>query len=593
MIVTMEISKTVKYIMVQALVFCLLMFSGDIRLSSQSRKSYDELSRNMEQAIRFYHNGQDNDAMDRFMDILVKGTPSEKSLANEYISKITLRMSSGVSYPGNSSSKSSAAPEPAGDSDSVKNYSDTQAPPVPLGMKQVDSYEAHNSEERKELINKRIEAKIAEIRNSVLLKLNRSGAVKICMEKNTPKAIALNSEYLFSKGTAFKDGSTQILSDIAGLLFAMEKTHCLILPEGAIDGDAKVINIRRALALNSYLTERGISPSRLDVNLIGSDIDLPSNLRDISGLVIIFNDDTAFNLEPSKKSDNKGPQISLGIFPTSIATYENEGAIIEFSVFKTPFGSPTWKFQIFQLRNDKSMFLVREINGHGEQYHQSFWNGKKDFFGEAYPSGQYVFSLRAANAEGKESVMRKLLLLKEGQGKKTSVKVKSKSISPKPAEEKAKPKKENRYAFQKSKTRGESYKNRPKAALKSGGKPESSSQISDTLNKKAIEKQTEFISHVSYKIYFKSGSNTITSNSRKKLLQVADTMNYYPTARIELIGYAYSGEPNSEAMAQSRANFVVSQLSEKYGIKKSRIDATTRIAEVPKSIVEIKMLGNN
>ena len=31
----------------------------------------------MEQAIRLYHEGQDTEAMDRFMQILVKGTPSE------------------------------------------------------------------------------------------------------------------------------------------------------------------------------------------------------------------------------------------------------------------------------------------------------------------------------------------------------------------------------------------------------------------------------------------------------------------------------------------------------------------------------------
>ncbi|MCK4936067.1 MAG: hypothetical protein KAR84_04375 [Elusimicrobiales bacterium] len=592
----MRISKIVKYVFVQTLVCFLLVFSGDIRLNSQSRKSYDGLSRSMEQAIRLYHDGQDNEAMDRFMDIMIKGTPSEKALANEYISKITLRVNSGVSYPGRpasqASSLSSPAISPASGSNSIKAYSaPSQASSVPLGMKQADSYAAHNSEERRELINKKIKSKIKEIRSSVLLRLNKSKAVKIYTEQGAVKALSLNTKYLFSKSTAFKHGSTKILSDIAGLIFAMGKSHCLILPEGTIEGDAKIINIRRALALNSYLTERGVSSSRLDVNLIGSDIELPSKLRDIRGLVILFDNDTVFNLEPPKDMKNKGPQISLGIFPTAMATYENEGAIIEFSIFKTAFGSPTWKFQIFQLRDDKSMFLVKEISGHGEQYRQSFWNGKKDFFGEPYSPGQYIFSLRATNAEGKESVMRRLLLLKDALGKKKAVRVKSKNISSKYSR-KPKVEKGNRYASQNIKTRGSSYKSRPKAGLKAEANL-SRAKVSKTAPKEEIEKQTEFIGHVSYKIYFKSGSNTITSNSRKKLLQVADTMNYYPMARIELIGYAYSGEPNSEAMAQSRANFVVSQLSGKYGIKKSRIDVTTRIVEVPKSIVEIKMLGNN
>ena len=50
----------------------------------------------MEQAIRLYHEGEDTEAMDRLMAILVRGTPSEKALANEYITKITLRMNTGV-----------------------------------------------------------------------------------------------------------------------------------------------------------------------------------------------------------------------------------------------------------------------------------------------------------------------------------------------------------------------------------------------------------------------------------------------------------------------------------------------------------------
>ena len=142
----MRISKIMKYVFVQTLICSLLIFSGDIRLSSQSRKSYEGLSRNMEQAIRLYHNGQDNEAMDRFMDILIKGTPSEKSLANDYISKITLRMNSGVSYPGSPAAQTAPAANPA----RASGYSaPSQTSSVPLGMKQIDHYarsEEHTSE---------------------------------------------------------------------------------------------------------------------------------------------------------------------------------------------------------------------------------------------------------------------------------------------------------------------------------------------------------------------------------------------------------------------------------------------------------------
>ena len=62
-------------------------------------------------------------------------------------------------------------------------------------------------------------------------------------------------------------------------------------------------------------------------------------------------------------------------------------------------------------------------------------------------------------------------------------------------------------------------------------------------------------------------------------------------AKIKLIGYAYSGEANSETMAQNRVNYVSMRLSSKYKIEKDRMDISTQISDAPKSIVEIKMLG--
>src|SRR5665213_456601 len=50
------------------------------------------LSRPMRTAIHFYEQGDDMQAMDRFMEILTKGDPTERSMANEYINLITHRM---------------------------------------------------------------------------------------------------------------------------------------------------------------------------------------------------------------------------------------------------------------------------------------------------------------------------------------------------------------------------------------------------------------------------------------------------------------------------------------------------------------------
>ena len=53
------------------------------------------LSRPMRIAVHFYETGEDIQAMDRFMEILTKGDPSVRSMANEYINLITHRMNSG------------------------------------------------------------------------------------------------------------------------------------------------------------------------------------------------------------------------------------------------------------------------------------------------------------------------------------------------------------------------------------------------------------------------------------------------------------------------------------------------------------------
>ncbi len=564
-------------------IVCLLIFASGAMVGGYDRgkKNRSGISRNMEQAIRLYEAGQDNAAMDRFMDILMKGTPSEKALANEYISKITLRMNAGgLNYPG------ARGEEEAGISDihkeeevsGSKQQADEEYYKVPLGERVPGP---KISPQSRKVARIKIREKIKEIRQGVLLKLNDKKGVKIYMQKEMPQAVSLDARTLFGKGTAFNEKAPQLLSLLAGLIFSMGRSHCLILPEGSIEGDVKIMNIRRALALNSYLIERGVSAARLDVNLIGSDINLPGNLRNIKGMILLFNHNLVPKLQPPEKSDKNKPQISMGIYPTSIRTYKNEGAIVEFAVYETLYAQPTWRFQIFQVRDKKTMFLIQEISQTGAAYRQTFWNGRKDFFGEAYPPGQYIFSLTAKDAQGRESVIRKLILIKPKPGSETrKLKVSQTTIK----KRKSSPVK---GAGKWAKYSKQGTRNSPRT-LKKVVKNKS---LPSKKSPKTQRKKETFTSHVTYKIYFRSGARSITDSSEKKLLQVADNMNFYPMSKIKIIGYAYSGEPNSNVLAQERVNFIITRLSAKYGIEKSRIKADTAVSEVPINMVEIKMLG--
>ncbi|MBI4655418.1 MAG: OmpA family protein [Elusimicrobia bacterium] len=581
--------------------FILMFFYGDIISSQTGSRGGPRLSRSMEQAIQLYNEGEDNDAMNRFMDILVKGSPAEKALANEYINKITLRMNTGL-IPVKDAAD--AVPIQAVKQETRKSGADIYEEAA------KPQYEPE-TRDKKELAAEKITAGIKEIRRNLLLELQKYNGIKIFVPtgEDMPNAVSINSDYIFAiepgKETVFRTGAGKMLSGLSGLIFTLGNASCLIIPEGSVGGDIKIADIRRAIALSSYLTGRGISNARIDVHLMGSDLRLPKELTVVGGIILLFDYKKELRLTQTEDTRAKGPKVSLGVFPTAISVYNNEGAIIEFSVFESPDKEPpTWRFQIFNLQPDNTLLLIQEINGNGHQYHQSFWNGRKDFFGAAYENGKYLFSITASDVRGNESSMRKMLLLKSQSGQETETSSKEKAGAPKKkeigkvlsgkTEKEASPaekgtRKSVKLAPSKSgalKTAKKTPVSKPSAPVSSKPEPtqDETAPVSDA-------DQTEFSGQVIYKIYFRDGSSSITPNSERKLSQVADNMNLYPMAKVKLTGYAYSGEPNSETVAQNRANFVAGVLSNKYGITKQRIEIHTRISETPKSIVEIKMLG--
>ncbi|MDD5207977.1 MAG: hypothetical protein PHV36_01185 [Elusimicrobiales bacterium] len=591
-------------------------------LSAQASKG--GISRSMEQAIRLYHEGEDTEAMDRFMQILVKGTPSEKALANEYITKITLRMNTGVN-----SAKDRGA-EPTTLTEVSQPRSGVSPRAVPLGIKenrQADMMEERgqqdDAESQKARVSDKIASKIDQMRRDLLLEMGRSDAVKIYMGDGVPKALTLDPNYFFANEATFRPGTDKMLSNISGLVFTLGKANCLILPEGSAEGDVKIKSIRRALALNSYLESRGVSKSRLEVNLTGTDVRFPKELTNISGLIILFDYDKQPRLKDIEDLQTKGPKVSLGIYPTAISVQNNEGSIVEFSAFESPIGIPSWKFQVFEIQKDGSRLMLQEISGSGPQYNQSFWNGRKKFFGEPYPSGRYMFTVTATDVEGRETSLSRLLLVRPT--KEEELAQQSRTASQRAAEKETVTKSGLKTRSLGAKGTGLGAGKMLKGAAGKKGKLPKGKLSKKALPKKAgaslkkkprtaaVDAETadadsaageaaapagesappgEPSGQVSYKVYFtESNTLTLTSGSEKRLAQVAETMGYYPMANIQLIGYAYSGEPNAEAVAESRVNLVATRLSEKYKIDRSRMDLQSKVTEATKRAVEIKMTG--
>lgn len=573
-------------------------------LYAQAAKS--GVSRSMEQAIRLYHEGEDTEAMDRFMDILVKGTPSEKALANEYINKITMRMNTGV----NTAKDTGAEPATLNEVSDAKETPAVRRSAQRVQAAQADDEEAERDQRddaaaQKDRVNEKISSKIAQMRRDLLLELGRSSAVKIYMGENMPKAITLDPQYFFASDTSFRPGADKMLGLVSGLLFTLGKANCLILPEGTAEGDVKMKSIRRALSMNSYFESRGISKSRLEVNLTGADVRFPKELTNISGIIIIFDYDKAPRLTDTEDLQTKGPRVSLGIYPTAISVQKNEGAIVEFSAFESPIGIPSWKFQVFEVEKDGSRIQLQEISGSGPQYNQSFWNGRKKFFGAPYPSGKYMFTVTGTDVEGRESSLSRLLVVRPTAEEEKAMLSEKPSASKKVATEKvtsagikarslkAAPAVKGKTLRSKKALPASKKKKAPrkKAAASEEAAPADEAAAEEKPKPAPGEAQTDFSGQVSYKIYFKENSSTITSSSEKRLAQVAETLAYYPMANVSLTGYSYSGEANPEAVAESRVNYVAARLSEKYKIDPSRMDSRSEVAETPKHEVVIKMSG--
>ena len=587
--------------------------AGPLSTDLAAQAARGGISRSMEQAIRLYHEGEDTEAMDRFMDILVKGSPSEKALANDYISKITLRMNTGV----NTVKDRGAEPTTLTEVSAPRGAEEKRQTPLGARAQPRDEEEEafdkrDDDAAQRERVAEKISSKISQMRRDILLELSRSNPVKVYMGGDgMPRALTLDPNYFFASETTFKAGTDRYLGLLSGLLFTLGKANVLLLPEGSAEGDVKIKSIRRALALNSYFESRGVSKSRLEVNLTGTEVRFPKELTSISGIIILFDYDKAPRLKDLEDLQTKGPKVSLGIYPTAIAVHANEGAIVEFSAFESPMGQPSWKFQIYQIQADRSRLLLQEMSGSGSQYNQSFWNGRKKFFGAPYPSGRYMFTVTAADNEGKETSLSRLLVIRptpeeekaaagRAAAQKAAVRenvsasgLKSKSLgkgvkggaSGKVL--KAAPSKKGRAVPKKAAKKAPAKKKAAPAAEEEAAAPaeEPAAPAGDAAG------QGELSGQVSYRIYFME-NNALTAASGKRLAQVAETMGYYPMANIRLIGYAYSGEANAEAVAETRVNKIASILSEKYSIDQSRMELSSKVSEATKPMVEIKLAGN-
>lgn len=498
--------------------------------------SYDyaqNYSKQLQQAILLYQEGKNTDAMDRFMDVLVSGTPEEKTVASEYISKIT---------------------QGIGPQQKTSNTSDTKIVTSKNQSAQTNSYSTENKQANdnsqpdrelteQDIIAKKVNDKLKQFKNDILVSIYRSNFIKLYMNETNDKPlfIVLKEDKIFNDDMTFKTAVIGELKQLAGLIDALGKVTITMIPNGAISGNMKIANVRKATTIHSYFLSHGISPTKIKIDIVGnySTTQITKKIDDFDGIIMIFD----YSKEPELVIDSEFPAAYIALYPDKINTDMDEVCIVDFAVLMGKNPLATWKLLLNKKTNTYSQ-SVQKIENTVPIHSQIVFNGKEKFIGNNYEPGEYEFLLEVTDTKGNTSRASKNLVIISG-----SQTINSKTIAKKNEEKKTEPKK-------------------------------------PAQNEK---KSPSSLKDIFYKIYFKPQSLEITDISMQALGDFLNDIKGFKNSKIIITGYAYSKESKPKTMAYRRALTVKNALVKKYHVKSSRIILNTKVVNFKKTICELKV----
>ncbi|MBR2392373.1 MAG: hypothetical protein IKA93_02235 [Elusimicrobiaceae bacterium] len=256
--------------------------------------------------------------------------------------------------------------------------------------------------------------KIDSMTNSAIEKITAAKGVHLYFRDNKPDALDIDPEVIFD-GSKFRTESLPLLNNIYELLALTQGASYTILPPGSYTDDVTLPGIRQAMALNSYLTNRGISEGKLHYNMGLVDAEPPAQFANLNGLSIVF-DYTAqlpANLEKNEKNE-KAPLLSMAVVPLCHAIDRSlgEAFVIDFSVLETVNPIDNWVLQVVQHGRDGKFYVVRQLEGFSPVYHQILWNGRKGIIGPELPCGKYTLVLTATDLKGEKKTLRRRIVVK-------------------------------------------------------------------------------------------------------------------------------------------------------------------------------------
>ncbi len=256
--------------------------------------------------------------------------------------------------------------------------------------------------------------KIDSMMQSAIQNINDTEGVHLYMRDNRPDALEIAPEVIFDKGN-FRADAQPLLNSIYELLALTQGSAYVILPPGSYTDDVTLSGIRQAMALNSYLINRGISQGKLHYNMGLVDEEPPARFANLNGLSIVFDYDAKLPTVLEKNANNEtAPLLSMAIVPLCHAIDRSlgEAFAIDFSVLETVNPLDNWVLQIIQHGHDGKYYIVRQLEGFSPVYHQILFNGRKGVIGPELPCGKYTLVLTGVDLKGKKQTLRRRVVVK-------------------------------------------------------------------------------------------------------------------------------------------------------------------------------------
>lgn len=256
--------------------------------------------------------------------------------------------------------------------------------------------------------------KIASMTDAAMKKIADTPGVNLYMRDNRPDAVEIDPEVIFDK-TTFRSDAQPLLNSIYELLALTQDSAYVILPPGSYTDDVTLPGIRQAMALNSYLINRGISQGKLHYNMGLVDEEPPARFANLHGLSVVFDYDSKLPTVMEKnEKDEKAPLLSMAIVPLCHAIDRSlgEAFAIDFSVLETVNPLDNWVLQVVQHGHDGKFYIVRQLEGFSPVYHQILFNGRKGIIGPELPCGKYTLVLTGTDLKGNKQTLRRRVIVK-------------------------------------------------------------------------------------------------------------------------------------------------------------------------------------